>query len=599
MLLLLLADPAARLIRFDRGGDQAGPRRAFARHALPLAFDRESEKLRRMEDRPRRPLLDLFAAGEPPGDDEGGWIGVPDRRQQGSLADRHRDPVVVAALEAERSGHPAAAAVGGVDLQAAGPEDRELGLEAEDRLVVAMAVDEGLAVEVGRSVAVAAGEELAERLRLGREAAGVIVAVEEVRRLVAKDRDARRLEADDRRPGPDLVAELREDGLQEMLRLSQVAPVVERPATAQRALRDDDLAAGRLEDLDRGLGNLRMEVVVERVDPEDHPVARRLAGSNRAGGRRAPTPRRSEALVGEPRDLALRRDAADGLEHPAQQRGMGDRVHQPRHPRREAGPPMDQAHRVRRPRSEPTGVVMRSELRLVRRHVDVDRALAFAALARQAQVERLFDVVVAPAAGHLSTVHQLEQQVGAAASRVALLAGDHVARAHHAAVVTPALPDPDAAERRVAERPVIVGEVKEGLRPWWRVVGPEPEIGQDRRRPDELAGVHPARRVPEILQLLERADDLLAEHHRQQLAARLAVAVLARERAAHADDEIGGFVHVAPERLQPGLGHEIEIDPAMEHALAEVAIHVGRVAVAVPELADGPEVVTKAVGRDA
>ena len=44
------------------------------------------------------------------------------------------------------------------------------------------------------------------------------------------------------------------------------------------------------------------------------------------------------------------------------------------------------------------------------------------------------------------------------------------------------------------------------------------------------------------LELAEGADQLGAEHLRQQLAARLAVAVLAGERAAVAHDEVRGLV---------------------------------------------------------
>ena len=44
-------------------------------------------------------------------------------------------------------------------------------------------------------------------------------------------------------------------------------------------------------------------------------------------------------------------------------------------------------------------VVVRQELRLVRRHVDVHRAVALAALARQAQVERVVDLLALPSVG--------------------------------------------------------------------------------------------------------------------------------------------------------------------------------------------------------
>jgi hypothetical protein len=43
------------------------------------------------------------------------------------------------------------------------------------------------------------------------------------------------------------------------------------------------------------------------------------------------------------------------------------------------------------------GLVQRQELGLVGRHVDTDRAVGFAALAGQAEIQRVLDVLVAPA----------------------------------------------------------------------------------------------------------------------------------------------------------------------------------------------------------
>ncbi len=56
----------------------------------------------------------------------------------------------------------------------------------------------------------------------------------------------------------------------------------------------------------------------------------------------------------------------------------------------------------------------------------------------------------------------------------------------------------------------------------------------------KLAGIHAVVRVPERLELAEGIDELGAEHFGQQSGARLAVAVLAGERAAEGEDEIGG-----------------------------------------------------------
>src|SRR4029079_17671784 len=87
------------------------------------------------------------------------------------------------------------------------------------------------------------------------------------------------------------------------------------------------------------------------------------------------------------------------------------------------------------------------ELGLQGRHVHVHRAVVRAALAREAEVERLEDLVVLPDPFDGLALEQLEEQMGAAACRVLLVARDHEARAHDAALRAPALPDPDAANR--------------------------------------------------------------------------------------------------------------------------------------------------------
>jgi hypothetical protein len=53
---------------------------------------------------------------------------------------------------------------------------------------------------------------------------------------------------------------------------------------------------------------------------------------------------------------------------------------------------------------------------------------------------------------------------------------------------------------------------------------------------DYLARVHLAARVEDVLELLERPDELLTEHPAEQLAAGLAVAVLAGQRTPVAED---------------------------------------------------------------
>jgi hypothetical protein len=70
-------------------------------------------------------------------------------------------------------------------------------------------------------------------------------------------------------------------------------------------------------------------------------------------------------------------------------------------------------------------------------------------------------------------------------------------------------------------------------------VGTEPQVLVEAGRGDDLARVHLSVGVPDSLELAERLDELLPELLRQQLGTLLAVAVLARQRAAVRHDEIG------------------------------------------------------------
>src|SRR5207237_3816449 len=119
------------------------------------------------------------------------------------------------------------------------------------------------------------------------------------------------------------------------------------------------------------------------------------------------------------------------------------------HMARRARPPIDHAHRIGGARPDASRVVMRAELGLVGRHVDINRAIVLAALAGEAEIERLLDRVALPAVLQWPAMHHLEQQVRAAARRMLLLARRDIAWAHDTifGVMPAAFADPDAAQR--------------------------------------------------------------------------------------------------------------------------------------------------------
>src|SRR5262245_18135500 len=210
---------------------------------------------------PARQVLDLLAAGDAGRDDLGlGGRGLH-RGRQPAIAERDGD-VVVLALEAERSGHAAAAGVDLLDLEARPAKRRNRGRRADERLLVAMAVEQRLlalgAECQGQAAAALADQELLEQERLLRDRPGVVGA-HEVDRLVAQGQEARGLEPDDR----DAPARVRRQALDVpegvLARLAEHALGDERPPAAL-AVDEYDSISRRLQDTHRRPRDLRYVV---------------------------------------------------------------------------------------------------------------------------------------------------------------------------------------------------------------------------------------------------------------------------------------------------------------------------------------------------
>src|SRR5207249_4289367 len=117
----------------------------------------------------------------------------------------------------------------------------------------------------------------------------------------------------------------------------------------------------------------------------------------------------------------------------------------------------------------------------------------------------------------------------------------------------------------------------------------------DRLRLDHLAGIHLPVRVPGRLELAEALDELVAEHLRQQLGARLAVAMLARERAAEREDEVGGVVEEAAPFGDPVRAREVEVPARVDTPLAVVPVESAPVLVTVGKPLQLPQVLGEAL----
>ena len=177
-----------------------------------------------------------------------------------------------------------------------------------------------------------------------------------------------------------------------------------------------------------------------------------------------------------------------------------------------------------------------------------------------------------------------------AAGRVHLLLGHHVARAHGAVLFLAALADADATLGRVGEAPLVVGELEVRLDLRRVVGGPEPEVLARQVRVDHLVRVHLVVGVPDRLELAEGPDQLGPEHLGQERGLRLAVAVLAGDRPAVADDQVARLVQELAEVLDALVGLQLEVDPGVDAALAEVAVERAVVAELLEQLAEVAEV---------
>src|ERR1043166_1480381 len=123
-----------------------------------------------------------------------------------------------------------------------------------------------------------------------------------------------------------------------------------------------------------------------------------------------------------------------------------------------------------------------------------------------------------------------------------LFARHHVARAHRTALVTPAFAHANAAEHATRQEAVVISRILKGRRRLRITIRrAEAKILVEPIGIDDLAGIHAAARVPDALEFSKRVDDRLAEHSWQELGARLAVAMLAGQRAAVTDHEIRGI----------------------------------------------------------
>ena len=303
-------------------------------------------------------------------------------------------------------------------------------------------------------------------------------------------------------------------------------------------------------------------------------------------------------MVGEGGHVALLRDAGQFLCERAEDGGLGGEVDERRDAGAQGGPLVDQAHGVGVVGAEAAFVEVGEELSFVGGDVDGDGAVAFAALAGEAEVEGFLDLFVAPGVGDRVAAEHFKEQPGAAAGGVFFFAGRVKAGAHGAAFELAALAYAETAFRGGGHAPVVVGELKDGGQGERLVVGAGAEAGVEGVGTDNLARVHAVRGVPDAFEFGEGFDQLGAEHDGEEFGAGVAVAVLAGDRSAVADDQVGGFGDEVAVVLHALRRAEVVVHVGMEAALAEVAVEHGEVVVLVEQFVEVAEVRAELFGVD-
>ena len=186
----------------------------------------------------------------------------------------------------------------------------------------------------------------------------------------------------------------------------------------------------------------------------------------------------------------------------------------------------------------------------------------------------------------------------AAARRVLLLARDHEARAHDAAVGAAALADPDAARRRVRERAVVVRERE--VRLHLAAAGSRRRAAgsRDRVRVDDLARVHLPVRVPDRLELAERLDQLARTSSAAARPCDWPSPCSPESEPPCETTRSAASSRKERNARMPGSRLQVEVRARVDAALAVVAVERALVAVLAGELAEVAQVVAEPLRRD-
>ena len=130
-------------------------------------------------------------------------------------------------------------------------------------------------------------------------------------------------------------------------------------------------------------------------------------------------------------------------------------------------------------------------------------------------------------------------------------------------------------------------------RPRRIIVRAQAQILVDAIGVDQFVGVHFPLRVPDRLEFAERLHQFVAVHQRQEFGLGLAVAVLARQRAAILNHQFGGLAQKTAPFRDACMGLEVERDARVDAAVAEMAVERGLIIEAVDQLLELAQIIAE------
>ena len=240
---------------------------------------------------------------------------------------------------------------------------------------------------------------------------------------------------------------------------------------------------------------------------------------------------------------------------------------------------------------------MGEELVLELRHVDVRRALRLAGLALEAEVHHLVEPPAGEVRGRHPTRQHRAEGVGAPPRRVLLVPGRHVRGAHGALERLPADADAVAHLHRRREPP-LGREVEQRGRRRGRIARAVAEVLGEPRAVHDVAGVQEVPRVERALEVPVSLEDPGSVHPLEEGAPGPAVPVLARDRAAVLEHQLGDLARDRADLREAARGLEVDDGTDVQAPDGAVAVVGGGGAVTGQDRAEARHELGEVLGVD-